>query len=258
MKISPIASGSNGNCVYVETDTARILVDVGISFKEFSKRMETIDRDPRRVDACFVSHEHTDHISGVGVIARKLHIPIYMTQDTYRYARDLIGEIPNLHIIKNDEMTEIGDTKVHSYPKLHDAADPVSFVIQDNGHSFGVLTDIGYPCENTKRWMKQLDGVLVETNYDLCMLEECRYPKFLKNRIAGDNGHLSNEDCGLLLLENATNRLKRIFLGHLSANSNTPDLAYQTVKAILAHRKDLNEVEVSLTSRNRCTGIYDI
>jgi phosphoribosyl 1,2-cyclic phosphodiesterase len=258
MKVSPIASGSNGNCVYVETDSARIIIDMGISFKEFSRRMAHIERDPYQVDACFVTHEHSDHIQGVGVISRKLGIPVYINKGTYEGARHKLGRVSDIRFLEDYPQVGFGQTVIRHFSKPHDAADPVSFIIEDNGKRFGVITDTGFPCDNTKECVANLHSVLLESNYDPKMLETCGYPAYLKKRIASDHGHLSNEDSALMLLENASPSLNSVFLGHLSANSNTPELAYQTFCSLIRHRKDLKDLKVVVTSRYKCIGLFDI
>ncbi len=256
MQISPIASGSNGNCTFIDTGSERILVDMGITFKELVERMHSIGKDPYELDACFISHEHIDHVRGIGVLSRKLGIPIYMNQETYRSVTMKIGNISNVAGL--NPTVALGKSIIHSFSKPHDAADPVSFVIESSGKRFGIITDTGYPCQHTCSCLNGLDAVLLEANYDPNILHTCSYPIYLKRRIAGERGHLSNEDSGLLVLEHASPRLKTIFLAHLSANSNHPDVALQTFKGIISHRKDLMGAKVILTSRDGCAGLYEI
>ncbi len=258
MNISPIASGSNGNCTYVETTSAKLLIDVGISFKELSKRMEGIGRDVNDVDACLVTHEHSDHIRGVGVISRKLGIPVYMNKKTYQNSIPVTNKIDNIKFFESGDSVEFGNTLARSFTKPHDAADPVSFVIEDRNKSFGVMTDTGFACDNTKKNFAEVNSIMLESNYDPSMLSSCGYPAFLKKRISGKLGHLSNEEAGLLALENATKKLKSVFLGHLSANSNTPEIVYETFNSIISSRKDLKKVKVNLASRYGCIGIYRV
>lgn len=258
MKISPIASGSNGNCIYVETDSAKIIIDMGISFREFSRRMEGIGRSPAEIDACFVTHEHADHISGVGVLSRKLGIPIYMNRMTRNYCTAALGDIKDLRIFNSGQGIMVGSSVVKSFCKPHDAGEPVSFMVEDNGKKFGVITDTGFPCSSTKRFVAEADSLLLESNYDPSLLKRCGYPEHLKSRIAGKKGHLSNEDSGLLVLECATSRLKSVILGHISANSNTPEIAYLTFKSIVSNRKDLDGMRIGMASRHCCTGLFDV
>ncbi|MEO7294153.1 MAG: MBL fold metallo-hydrolase, partial [Ginsengibacter sp.] len=190
--ITSLNSGSNGNCYYIDNATEAILIDAGIPCSEIEKRMHRLGLSMQKVKAIFVSHEHTDHISGVSVLSKKYQLPVYITLATQRFG--------NLKVEKNLtrtftslEQIVIGNLCITAFAKFHDAADPYSFTVSCDKIKVGVFTDIGTPCENLIHHFKQCHAAFLETNYDDTMLEKGGYPHFLKNRIRGGKGHLSNK-----------------------------------------------------------------
>ena len=199
LSIASLNSGSNGNCYYVGNDKDAILVDAGISCREIEKRLIRLKLSIATIRAVFISHEHIDHIKGIEVLSAKFHLPVYITQpmlgnSSLRLDNQLVNSF------KGFEPLQIGSLHVHPFPKMHDAADPYSFMVEYNSVKVGVFTDIGVVCENLITYFKQCNAAILEANYDEDMLENGRYPYHLKKRISGDNGHLSNRQAVELLI----------------------------------------------------------
>ena len=235
MDLCSLASGSSGNCIYVGSGNTAVLVDSGLSGKRIEAALQTIDRTCRDLDGILVTHEHSDHIRGIGVMARKLGIPIWMTEGTRQalIGNAAVGEIPEeqFRILRADEEQQIGDLTILPFEISHDAAEPVGYRISCGGQTAAVATDMGIYTEDTIRHLQKVDILLLEANHDIRMLEAGRYPYYLKVRIMGDKGHLSNEASGRLLSEVLHDDMKHIILGHLSEENNYPALAYETVCA---------------------------
>ena len=233
MKFCSIASGSSGNCIYAGSEHSSVLVDAGISGIRIERGLSSIDRTTRDVDAVLVTHEHSDHIKGVGVLARKYGLPIYATEGTARELKQnrQVGEIPEglLRIIHADEAFAIGDLLIRPFEIPHDAAEPVGFRIECGGKSAAVATDMGCYTDYIVRNLENLDVLLLEANHDVRMLETGPYPYYLKRRILSDHGHLSNETSGQLLGRLLNDGIRHVFLGHLSKENNYEALAYETV-----------------------------
>lgn len=235
MRVCTIASGSSGNCVYVGSENTHLLIDAGLSGKRIEQGLNDLGLCGRDIDAVLVTHEHTDHIQGLGVISRRLGLPIYTAEKTFSaiVKSGKAGKIPEglFNKISSDEMFSIGDIDILSFSTSHDAADPLGFRLENGGHSFAVATDLGCYNDYIVRNLENLDGVLIESNHDVRMLEAGTYPYYLKQRILSDRGHLSNEEAGHLLECILHDGLKNIILGHLSRENNYPALALQTVCA---------------------------
>ncbi len=249
MKIASIASGSNGNCYYLENDNDAILVDAGISTKQIVARMTKLGLSMSKVKGVFISHEHTDHVLGVEVLSKKYSVPVFMTQKTYTSCGKIINNSLLNFFCPGNQVT-LGKIHVHPFLKSHDAAEPCSFSVSSERWNVAVMTDIGLECSNVISHLRNADAVFLESNYDDKMLEAGPYPAFLKKRISSGLGHLSNTQAGLIVLEHASSRLKHVFLSHLSANNNTPELAYETFNDCIKQRKDLKP-ELFITSRHK-------
>lgn len=234
MKFSSIASGSKGNCLLYENNDVKLLVDAGISKKRIEEGMSECGSSLEEVNGILITHEHSDHISGLGVVSRKYHIPIYATKGTISKIledskvgtidRDLFNEI------EENKDFYMGSTLVTPFSISHDAAQPVAYRFDSDGKSMAVATDMGMYDDYIIGNLKGLDAVLIESNHDINMLQIGPYPYALKRRIWGNKGHLSNETCGNLLNEIISDRLKNVILGHLSKENNLPELAYETIR----------------------------
>lgn len=233
MKFCSIASGSSGNCIFTGSAGTSVLIDAGVSGRRIEQGLNALDLTTRDIDGILVTHEHSDHIKGLGVLARRYAIPIYGTPGTLRAISDMpnIGKIPKelLHPVHTDEPFVLGDLTVKPFKISHDAAEPCGYRIEHNGKSAAVATDMGCYSEYTVQCLSGLDVLLLESNHDVRMLEAGRYPYYLKRRILGEKGHLSNETSGQLLGHVLHDGMREIFLGHLSKENNYEALAYETV-----------------------------
>ncbi|MCI9446835.1 MAG: MBL fold metallo-hydrolase [Lachnospiraceae bacterium] len=234
MKLCSIASGSSGNCIFAASDTTNIMIDAGISGKRIEEGLNEIGHTARDMGGILVTHEHSDHISGLGVVSRRYGIPIYATKGTKEAVLKCksVGEIPPelFREIWEDEEFFIGDIKVSPISISHDAAQPTAFVLRQGRKSVGVMTDLGRYDAYIIEKLQNLDALLLEANHDVHMLQVGTYPYYLKQRILGDKGHLSNELSGRLLGEVLHDGFKAAVLGHLSKENNYERLAYETVR----------------------------
>ena len=237
MKLCSIASGSSGNCIYVANDNTNLLVDAGISKKRIVEGLDSIGVRVTDIDGILVTHEHIDHIKSIGVMARAYNIPIYGTYDTLKAIHECkgTGQIDqNLYRpIKADNTFCINTLKIKPFTTSHDAVDPVCYTFHSNEKKIGVATDLGEYDDYIISNLEGCDIILLEANYDRNMLQVGPYPYYLKQRIVGNKGHLSNVNSGELLKHIVSDKLKYIFLGHLSKENNYPELAYETVKVEL-------------------------
>jgi len=237
MELSVLSSGSSGNCFYVESNKHAILVDCGISCKQVLERLQIIGKKPENIKGIFVTHEHSDHIAGIDVLARSLSIPIYSTE---KVAKDcfLCSDKSLIREIGKNESTKIGDLTIEAFSKSHKAVDPISFSII-NKKRLSIITDAGFICKNIEENIKEADFLCLESNHDLKMLEEGPYPIFLKNWIKSNTGHLSNMQASLGILEYASSNLKGVILSHLSETNNKLDVALKTFNSLIKERFDL-------------------
>lgn len=234
MQFSTIASGSSGNCLYAANDDTHILIDAGISKKRIEQGLKSFGTEGTDIDALLVTHEHMDHIQGIGVWSRKHHVPIYGTRGTLEeiWRTKSLGKVDEslFHVIRPGETFQINDMTIHPFSIPHDARDPVSYQIETADARIGTVTDLGYFDEAIIDELKDCDLLYVEANYDLHMLEVGPYPYQLKRRIAGNYGHLCNEMSGQLVGRLLNERLQQVILGHLSKENNFPELALRAVQ----------------------------
>jgi phosphoribosyl 1,2-cyclic phosphodiesterase len=249
--ITSLNSGSNGNCYYVANDTEAVLVDAGISCRETERRMQLLDLSMSKVKAIFISHEHTDHIKGVESIAEKYSLPVYITNATAQRGR-LHFKKQLINYFTGYQPVRIGDLSIIAFPKLHDAADPHSFIISDNGITVGIFTDIGACCNHVTTHFSQCHAAFLEANYDEAMLEEGRYPLFLKNRIRGGNGHLSNAQALEIFITHRPSFMTHLLLAHLSKDNNNPQLVQQLFS------DHANGIQIMIASREEQTPVFII
>lgn len=234
MRFAPIASSSSGNCIYVGSDKTHLLVDVGISGKRVESGLSALDISGDDLDGILITHEHIDHIGGLGIISRKYNIPIYATEDTINEIKNNVklGNIESdlYRIIKPGTAFFIKDIEVNCFDVYHDVVNPVAYRFESNGKRCAIITDTGRYDENIENNLKGLDVMLVETNHDVRMLQMGPYPYQTKMRILSDYGHMSNETGARLIAGALNDNVKKIYLGHLSKENNMPQLAYETVR----------------------------
>lgn len=249
--ITSLNSGSNGNCYYIGNETEAVLIDAGISCREIEKRMKRLGLSIQKVKAVFVSHEHSDHIRGISSLVKKYQLPVYITAPALRFGRLYLEN----HLVKNfkaHDAVSIGQLKITAFPKLHDAADPYSFVVCNEEVTVGIFTDIGSPCENVIHHFKKCHAAFLETNYDEEMLHKGNYPFHLKKRISSEKGHLSNHQALELFKNHRPSFMTHLLLSHLSQNNNSPRLAEEIFK------QHANGVQMIVASRYRETEVYKI
>ena len=235
LKYSVLASGSTGNVTYLETPEHKILIDAGLSGKKINDLMHRINRDLSDVDSLFVTHEHSDHVRGVGVLARKYGLDVYANEGTWNAMEHKIGQVPveQKHLFAPDKVMDLGDMDVESFAVSHDAAQPQFYQVHHNGKAFCVLTDTGYVSERVAKTIGDADAYLMECNHDMEMLRMGPYSWSLKQRIIGDEGHLSNEDGANAMMAVISRKTKQIYLGHRSQENNMRSLAHLTVATML-------------------------
>lgn len=250
-----LQSGSNGNCIYVEAAGKRLLFDAGISGVQTERRLAASRRDVRKVDAVIISHDHADHVRCAGVLHRKYGLPIFVSRATLgaagRYAS--LGEIADVGHFVSGEALRFGQVTVETMRTPHDAEDGVVFVICAEGKRLGILTDLGHVFAGLPELIGSLDAVFLESNYDPEMLERGPYPAFLKARIRGPRGHISNMESAELLHGSASRALQWACLAHLSEQNNRPDLALHTHQRIVGDRFPLHAA-----SRYEPTGAFEV
>lgn len=238
MRFSVLASGSSGNAFYIETEETRLLIDAGLSGKQMDKLFSEVAVDPTKLDGILVTHEHTDHVKGLGILARKYNLPIYANEKTWHAMEKGLGKITTdqrFHFESNTVKT-FGNLDIESFSVSHDAVDPMFFAFHQGNKKVVLVTDLGYVSERIKKTIEGANAYVFEANHDVSMLQMGRYPWSVKRRILSDSGHVSNEDCGLALSEIITNDTERIYLAHLSKDNNMKELARMSVDQVLQER----------------------
>lgn len=262
MKFCSLSSGSDGNCQYIETEKVRIIIDAGFSGKQVESLLKEIEVNPHDLDAIFVTHEHIDHIKGIGVLSRRFDIPVYANEGTWIGMEKTVKEIKphNIRVFNSNKSLELKDLLIHPFSTLHDANDPVGYIAISDNKKITILTDSGMIEKEVFSKIKNSQLYFIEANHDVQMLLEGSYPLSLKKRIMSSHGHLSNEDCANALGELLRGEREKVLLAHLSKDNNIPALALNTVKAkLMALGYDLNEdVLLGLTSRNQRTALINL
>lgn len=229
----PLASGSKGNVLYFGTDKTKLLIDAGISAKNVTERLQEIGVSIDEIDAIMISHEHTDHIAGLKALALKYAIPIFANMETAKAILEELEELPQFKIFTTGEPFIFQDLEIHPFAVPHDAREPVGFTIQTEEHKIGICTDLGFATSLVQHELKQCHVLYVEANHRPSMVHACARPPFYKERVLSGTGHLSNEDCGKLLVQIAHEGILQVYLAHLSSECNTPEVALNTVQEIL-------------------------
>ncbi len=235
MRFSILASGSTGNSIYIENDSGAYLVDAGLTAKRIEAQLAKIGRSMKNVNAIFVTHEHSDHIKGVGVLARKHGVPIYANQKTWQAMDGLVGDISLEQRFQFDMETvhSFGSISIESFAVSHDSVDPMFYVFHEDDRKLAIITDTGYVSDRMKGIIKSADSFVFESNHDIGMLQMGRYPWSVKRRILSDVGHVSNEDAAIAMNDVIEQKETQIYLSHLSRDNNMKDLARMSVEQTL-------------------------
>ena len=235
MRFSVLASGSSGNAIYIENDQHSFLVDAGLSGRKMEELFAAIGKNMSNLDGILVTHEHSDHIKGLGIVARKHKVPIYANAKTWMAMDGLVGAIPVEQRFHFDMETvkTFGSLDIESFAVSHDAADPMFYVFHENGRKLALITDTGYVSDRMKGIIQASDAFVFESNHDVGMLQMGRYPWSVKRRILSDVGHVSNEDAAVAMSEVMAEKPTRIYLSHLSKDNNMKDLARMSVEQTL-------------------------
>lgn len=265
MELMSIASGSSGNCIYVGDENTHILVDAGISRKRIEEGLNTIGLTTGDLTAILVTHEHIDHIGGLGVLTRKCCAPVFSTEGTREgiLGTGSLGKIDReqFQTIHPNESFTMGSITIDPMHISHDAADPVCYRFFDGDKKIAVATDLGYVTKENEEKLKGMDAILLESNHDVNMLQVGPYPYYLKQRILGKQGHLSNESAGRLLSHIVHDDLKYVFLGHLSKENNHPELAYEAVRLEITmgdNPYNANDFDIRVAKRSQPSSIVYI
>ena len=256
MKFCVLGSGSRGNSIYVESGATAILVDGGFSGKEIASRLARIGRDIDCLKAIFVTHEHHDHISGVGVVSRRSRLPVFANEGTYRGAGKTLTKLFKQAEFETGEPIDFDGLRVRSFAISHDTADPVGFVIEDGKVRLGICTDTGISTRLISRRLSNCDGLVVEFNHDPEMLKNGPYPQSLKQRVKSSEGHLSNSDGAGLLSSVINDNLRHIVLAHLSETNNLPGIAYKEAEKVVRDRLELSVLAIS--EQQQPTGLFEL
>ena len=246
-------SGSSGNCLFLETATTKILIDSGVSCKKVENALSSLDINPSNINAILVTHEHSDHVKGLSTVSKKYNIPVFATKETFENmpSQTFKLEEKNIKAFNIEDNFSIGDIKVSPFSIPHDAANPCGFNISNGNKTISIATDIGHMNNSILKKLQESSFVLLESNYDTNVLKCCTYPFYLKSRIASSTGHLSNDMAAKTISYLCKNGLKTAMLGHLSKESNLPELAYQTAfNELISENFDENSFNLNVASRD--------
>jgi len=261
LSITPLFSGSSGNAALIKTDNSKILVDAGVSGKRIEAALSVIGENADDIKAILLTHEHSDHIQGAGVLSRKHDIPLYATQLTWDALEGKLGKVQtkNMRAISKADFY-IDDLLIEPFETPHDAADPVGYCVSASGRKIGIATDLGHFPQHVEYRLHSCDLVLLESNHDSDMLIAGRYPYQLKQRIKSRRGHLSNDDAAQAAVRLAAAGVSSILLGHLSQENNLEQLAFRTVTDALMARglEPGRDFKLGLALRNQVTGEFHI
>ncbi len=260
MHLIPLASSSSGNCILLSHNNTHILIDCGISGKALQLALDSVNMDGKSLQAILVTHEHSDHIKGLGIASRKYKIPIYANSKTWSQMGFSLGKLDPDHIcfFQNETPFSIGDVEIFPFPIPHDAADPVGFNFFDgNGKKVTLATDIGHTSEELFHYIKGANDIVLESNHDITMLKNGRYHYRLKQRILGAFGHLSNDSAALLASQLIESGTTNIILAHLSGENNTPLVAEKTVENYLTQNgiKIGSDINLSVAPKYRVSSL---
>lgn len=253
-------SGSSGNCSFVQTDTTKILIDAGESAKKIGEALSSIGVEPTSIDAILITHEHSDHVKGLGIFSKKFHVPVYANLETWEAMPKQKEKMEDTNICTfTFDTFQIGDITVHPFSIPHDAANPCGFNLYHQDKKMSIATDIGHMSEDIIQHLTNSSFLLLEANYEPEILKCSSYPYLLKERIKGPNGHLSNSDAGKTISYLMDYGLQNVMLGHLSKENNFPELAYKTVvEELMEHHKMEDSLHLSVAKRYEVSPMIDV
>lgn len=263
LKFCSLASGSSGNCQWIASEKTALILDSGLSGKYIQAAMDSISEDLQKVSGILVTHEHIDHVKGVGVMMRRFGMKLYINEGTFAAIEPKLGKYDDQQIVifKNNETFEIGDLAVRPFSITHDAVDPVAYSFSTGLNRIAVATDLGMVDQRILRELMDAQLLMIEANHDVEMLKVGPYPYHLKRRILSDYGHLSNDHAGEVALElMQSGRLQSVLLAHISKENNHPELAYETVKSCLeGGGVEIGvDVQLDMTYRDRVSRLYHL
>lgn len=262
LRFSPLFSGSSGNATYVGCEDTHLLVDAGLSGNRVTQELQRVGVDPAALSAILVTHEHTDHIKGIGILSRKYDIPIYATEGTWREMMGKVGSIAakNMRAIEPGQDFYIGSIDITPFPTPHDAAQSVGYTFETAGAKLAIATDLGCIRDSWLKYVTGADAVILESNFDPDMLQAGPYPFDLKKRILGRHGHLSNDNAGEVAVELAQQGTRQIILGHLSKENNYPELALKCCELafIQAGLTPQQDARITVASRDGNSGMFSV
>ena len=260
-KFCSLYSGSSGNSLFIETQNTKLLIDAGVSSKKIETALNDINIDPSTLDGILVTHEHIDHVQGLGTLSKKFDLPVFVNQETLDSMpkqKDKISE-KNVKTFKISDKFEIGDLEIKPFSIPHDATNPCGFNIWKNNKKISIATDIGHMTNPILKSLEESLFIMLEANYDPEVLRCSPYPFTLKSRIAGPTGHLPNEMAGKTISHLLKSGLKNAMLGHLSKQSNFPELAYKTVvDELISNNYNEDCISLSVASRDNHSKIITI
>lgn len=261
LKFCSLYSGSTGNSLFIENNNTKILIDAGVSGKKIVEALDSIDVNPNEIDAILITHEHSDHVQSVGTFSKKFDVPVYANSKTWSKIPKEAEKInkENIFTFKTSEDFVVGDLVIHPFKTPHDAIESCGFNIFDGKTKISIATDLGHVTPEIKSCLKGSKFALLESNYEPEVLRICSYPSLLKSRIAGPNGHLSNNMAGLVISDLIESGLATVMLGHLSKESNFPEMAYETVLSELEKKKfKRGTIDLSVASRFEPSELIEI
>lgn len=261
LKFCSLYSGSSGNSLFVSSAHTNILVDCGTSCKKICEGLASIDSSIEDIDAILVTHEHSDHVQSLGMISKKFNIPVYANLETWNAMEKQKEKVSenNINYFTNDEDFTLNDLTIHPFSTPHDAANPCGFNIHNGKKKLSIATDLGHMDNSIFKQLEKSSFILLEANYEPEVLKMSKYPYHLKQRIAGPNGHLSNQTAGKTIAALMKKDLKQVLLGHLSKESNFPELAYKSVtEELINSNSDINTIKLNVASRNEPGKIINI
>ncbi len=248
MRFSSLGSGSKGNASLIESGDTTVLIDCGFSVKQIETRLERLARNAGNITAIVITHEHSDHVAGLATLSQRYRIPVWITRGTFQGLTD--KNIPEVNFFNSHKPFSIGNIKITPAPVPHDAREPTQFIFESNGKRFGVLSDIGKITPHIEQIFTNLDSIFIESNHCINMLQVGPYPRFLKERVGGGLGHLSNDQCADFLKKISSVGMQHIIAGHISEKNNCPKL----VKKTLSQALNLDHENIKIASQDRGVG----